>query len=179
MRRTSFGTWPCSIARTADILGDAWTLLVLREVFYGESRFDGFIGSLGIARNTLTDRLRRLEAEGLLRRRAYQTDPVRHEYLLTDKGRDFFGVLAAINAWGDRWLVGRRGRPGRPAPHVLRPRHAGPGRLLLLRRAPAPPGPDRPHRPRLPAPPPGRPRRPGTFRPRTGPWGTDGPRTSP
>ncbi|CAM5519166.1 hypothetical protein SPURM210S_06014 [Streptomyces purpurascens] len=85
MRRTSFDTWPCSIARTADILGDAWTLLVLREVFYGESRFDGFIGSLGIARNTLTDRLRRLESEGLLRRRAYQTDPVRHEYLLTER----------------------------------------------------------------------------------------------
>ena len=101
MRRTSFGSWPCSIARTADILGDAWTLLVLREVFYGESRFDGFIGTLGIARNTLTDRLRRLEAEGLLRRRVYQRDPVRHEYLPTDKGRDFFGVLAAINAWGD------------------------------------------------------------------------------
>ncbi|QWB24425.1 MULTISPECIES: helix-turn-helix domain-containing protein [Streptomyces] len=111
MRRTSFDTWPCSIARTADILGDAWTLLVLREVFYGESRFDGFIGTLGIARNTLTDRLRRLESEGLLERRAYQTDPVRHEYLLTDKGRDFFGVLAAINAWGDRWLAGDEGAP--------------------------------------------------------------------
>ncbi|WP_086560520.1 winged helix-turn-helix transcriptional regulator [Streptomyces africanus] len=111
MKRTSFGTWPCSIARTADILGDAWSLLVLREVFYGESRFDGFIGSLGIARNTLTDRLRRLESEGLLRRQAYQSDPVRHAYLLTDKGRDFFGVLAAINAWGDRWLAGDEGAP--------------------------------------------------------------------
>ncbi|MFJ4538508.1 winged helix-turn-helix transcriptional regulator [Streptomyces tibetensis] len=111
MRRTSFSTWPCSIARTADILGDAWTLLVLREVFYGESRFDGFIGTLGIARNTLTDRLRRLEAEGLLRRHVYQRDPVRHEYLPTDKGRDFFGVLAAINAWGDRWLAGDEGAP--------------------------------------------------------------------
>lgn len=111
MRRTSFGDWPCSIARTVDILGDGWTLLVLREIFYGESRFDGFINSLGIARNTLTDRLRRLETAGLLQRRAYQSEPVRHEYLLTDKGRDFFGVLAAINAWGDRWLTGEQGVP--------------------------------------------------------------------
>ncbi|MEU5771402.1 helix-turn-helix domain-containing protein [Streptomyces asoensis] len=111
MKRTSFGGWPCSIARTVDILGDGWTLLVLREVFYGESRFDGFIDSLGIARNTLTDRLRRLEAAGLLTRSAYQSEPVRHEYLLTDKGRDFFGVLAAINAWGDRWQSGAEGVP--------------------------------------------------------------------
>jgi DNA-binding HxlR family transcriptional regulator len=111
MRRTSFDSWPCSIARTVDTLGDGWTLLVLREVFYGESRFDGFIGSLGIARNTLTDRLRRLEDAGLLQRHAYQSDPVRHEYLLTDKGRDFFGVLAAINAWGDRWQTGDDGIP--------------------------------------------------------------------
>ncbi|AKZ53419.1 hypothetical protein SAM23877_0370 [Streptomyces ambofaciens ATCC 23877] len=111
MRRTSFAGWPCSIARTADLLGDAWTLLVLREIFYGESRFDGFIDSLGIARNTLTDRLRRLEEAGLLTRRSYQTDPVRHEYLPTEKGRDFFGVLAAINAWGDRWLADDEGVP--------------------------------------------------------------------
>ncbi|MGW2825756.1 winged helix-turn-helix transcriptional regulator [Streptomyces sp. NPDC001443] len=105
MRRTSFDSWPCSIARTVDLLGDGWTLLILREVFYGESRFDNFIDSLGIARNTLTDRLRRLEDAGLLQRRPYQSEPVRHDYLPTDKGRDFFGVLAAINAWGDRWLA--------------------------------------------------------------------------
>ncbi|MEV6806769.1 winged helix-turn-helix transcriptional regulator [Streptomyces sp. NPDC017405] len=111
MRRISFDGWPCSIARTVDVLGDGWTLLVLREVFYGESRFDGFISTLGIARNTLADRLRRLEDAGILRRSAYQSDPVRHEYLLTDKGRDFFGVLAAINAWGDRWLADDDGVP--------------------------------------------------------------------
>ncbi|MFF0201406.1 winged helix-turn-helix transcriptional regulator [Streptomyces sp. NPDC005017] len=111
MRRTSFDGWPCSIARTVDILGDGWTLLVLREVFYGESRFDGFIDSLGIARNTLTDRLRRLEALGMLERSVHQTEPVRHEYLLPDKGRDFIGVLSAINAWGDRWLAHDEGVP--------------------------------------------------------------------
>lgn len=111
MRRTSFESWPCSVARTADILGDGWTLLVLREVFYGQSQFDGFIQALGIARNTLTDRLRRLEDAGILQRRAYQTSPVRQEYVPTDKGRDFFGVLAALNSWGDRWLSDEDGVP--------------------------------------------------------------------
>jgi DNA-binding HxlR family transcriptional regulator len=103
--------WPCSVARTADLLGDSWTLMVLREVFYGESRFDGFAQSLGIARNTLNDRLGRLVDSGLLVKRAYQADPVRHDYVLTDKGRDFFGVLAAMNAWGDRWLADDAGVP--------------------------------------------------------------------
>lgn len=111
MRRTAFDKWPCSIARTADLLGDAWTILVLRELFYGETRFDGFVRSLGIARNTLTDRLSRLTAARLVERRAYQTDPVRHDYRLTDKGNDFFGVLAALNAWGDRWLSHDDGAP--------------------------------------------------------------------
>lgn len=111
MRRTSFTGWPCSVARTVDILGDGWTLLVLREVFYGQSHFDGFINALDIPRNTLTHRLRRLEGAGLLRRSAYQAEPVRYEYLLTDKGRDFFGVLAAINAWGDRWMASDDGIP--------------------------------------------------------------------
>lgn len=111
MRRTSFQGWPCSIARTVDLLGDAWILLVMRELFYGETRFDGFVDTLGIARNTLADRLRRLQDEGLIQRLPYQADPVRHEYLLTDKGNDFFGVLAAINAWGDRWLTDEQGPP--------------------------------------------------------------------
>ncbi|MFF1403852.1 winged helix-turn-helix transcriptional regulator [Streptomyces sp. NPDC058294] len=78
---------------------------------YRESRFDGFITSLGIARNTHTDRLLRLEDAGLLHRRDYRTDPVRHAYLLTGKGRDFFGVLAALNAWGDRWPADDSGAP--------------------------------------------------------------------
>jgi DNA-binding HxlR family transcriptional regulator len=111
MRRKSFTTWPCSIARTVDLLGDAWTLLVLRELFYGETRFEGFVTTLGIARNTLTDRLTLLADSEVIERRAYQTDPVRHEYVLTDRGTDLFGVLAAINAWGDRWLAGDEGAP--------------------------------------------------------------------
>lgn len=111
MRRTSFAEWPCSVARTLDLLGDWWTPLVLREAFYGVRRFDAFQESLGIARNTLSDRLRRLVEEGLMAKRPYQTEPVRYDYVLTEKGADFFGVLMAMARWGDRWLAGEAGPP--------------------------------------------------------------------
>src|SRR5882757_414209 len=111
MRRTSFAHWPCSVARTMDLLGDWWTPLVLRESFYGIRRFDEFQQALGIARNTLVDRLRRLVDEGLLAKVPYQTDPVRHDYVLTEKGRDFWPVLAAMMTWGDRWLADEAGPP--------------------------------------------------------------------
>jgi DNA-binding HxlR family transcriptional regulator len=84
---------------------------VLRDAFYGIRRFDEFQRGLGIARNTLTDRLRRLVDEGLLEKHAYQQDPVRYDYVLTDKGQDFFGVVAAMMAWGDRWLADAAGPP--------------------------------------------------------------------
>lgn len=111
MKRTSFANWPCSIARTMDLVGDSWTPLVLREAFYGIRRFDEFQQELGIARNTLTDRLRLLVDEELMERNLYQTEPRRYDYVLTEKGRDFFGVLAAMSRWGDRWLAGDEGAP--------------------------------------------------------------------
>jgi DNA-binding HxlR family transcriptional regulator len=111
MRRTRFHDWPCSVARTVDLLGDWWTPLVLRECFYGVRRFDDFQGRLGIGRNVLTERLGRLVGEGLLAKVPYQERPVRHEYRLTDKGRDFFGVIAAMLRWGDDWLAGEAGPP--------------------------------------------------------------------
>jgi DNA-binding HxlR family transcriptional regulator len=111
MRRTSFQGWPCSIARTVDLLGDWWTPLVLREAFFGMRRFDELQRSLGIGRNVLADRLRRLVDEGLLERRQYQDNPARFEYVLTAKGRDFHGVLVAIMRWGDRWLDRGKGPP--------------------------------------------------------------------
>ena len=94
-----------------DLLGDWWTPLVLREAFYGVRRFDEFQHALGIARNTLADRLRRLVGEGLLEKELYTREPMRYEYRLTEKGRDFFGVLAAMSRWGDRWLAGEEGPP--------------------------------------------------------------------
>ena len=111
MKRTTFSRWPCSVARTVDILGDWWTPLVLRECFYGVRRFDDFQRVLGIGRNVLTQRLGRLVAEGLLERTRYSERPERYEYVLTEKGRDFFPVIAAITAWGDKYLDRGRGAP--------------------------------------------------------------------
>jgi DNA-binding HxlR family transcriptional regulator len=120
MRRTRFDDWPCSIARTVDLIGDWWTPLVMRQAFYGTRRFDDFQRQLGVSRNVLTQRLDRLVAEEMLVRVPYQEHPPRHEYRLTDKGRDFFGVLAAMMGWGDRWLSG-----GEEPPVELRDRATG------------------------------------------------------
>jgi DNA-binding HxlR family transcriptional regulator len=111
MRRTRFDTWPCSIARTVDLIGDWWTPLVMREAFYGARRFEEFQQRLGLSRNVLTQRLDRLVDEDMLVRVPYNDRPVRYEYRLTDKGRDFFTVLAAMISWGDRWLAGPDGPP--------------------------------------------------------------------
>ena len=111
MKRTRFSSWPCSVARTVDLLGDWWTPLVLREAFYGVRRFDDFQRRLAIGRNILTERLKRLVDEGLFERVPYQDRPVRHEYVLTPKGRDFFPVLVAMMRWGDRWLWADEGPP--------------------------------------------------------------------
>jgi len=105
VRRTSFSDWDCSIARVADLVGDWWTPLILRDAARGMSRFDDFQASLGVGRNTLTQRLGRLVSEGIFERRPYQDHPPRFEYVLTEKGRDFFPVIAAMMRWGDRWLA--------------------------------------------------------------------------
>ena len=111
MKRTPFSAWPCGVARTGDLIGDWWTPLVLREAYYGVRRFDEFQRTLKIGRNVLTQRLNRLVEEGLMRRAAYQDNPPRYDYLLTEKGRDFFPVLAAMMAWGNRWLSDDSGPP--------------------------------------------------------------------
>jgi DNA-binding HxlR family transcriptional regulator len=111
MRRTRFSNWHCSIARTVDLAGDWWTPLVMRQAFYGARRFEQFQRQLGLSRNVLSQRLDHLVQEGMLERVPYQERPLRHEYLLTEKGRDFFTVLAAMIRWGDRWLAGEAGPP--------------------------------------------------------------------
>lgn len=85
--------------------------MVLREAFYGTTRFDDFERVLGIGRNVLAQRLGRLVDSGLMERRAYQQNPPRHDYLLTTQGRELFPVLAAMMAWGDRWLASDDGAP--------------------------------------------------------------------
>lgn len=104
MRRTRFDDWPCPIARTTDLVGDWWTPLVMREAFLGARRFEEFQAALDVPRAVLSSRLRRLCDEGLLRRVEYQSRPPRYEYRLTEKGRAFWDVLAAMWRWGADWL---------------------------------------------------------------------------
>jgi DNA-binding HxlR family transcriptional regulator len=92
----------CSIARSLEILGDRWTLLVVRCALGGITRFDDFRRHLDIADNVLANRLLRLTADGVLERRPYQERPIRHEYHLTDKGRELWPVLVSLVEWGDR-----------------------------------------------------------------------------
>ena len=91
----------CSIARTLEVVGERWSLLVLREALAGTRRFDDFQSKLGIARNVLQTRLTRLVDEGVLERRLYQERPQRYEYVLTPAGRDLLPVLIALMRWGD------------------------------------------------------------------------------
>src|SRR6266508_6595967 len=111
VKRTDTSDWPCTIARSAAVLGDHWNLLLIRQACLGTRRFDDFQAELGIGRNILTQRLSRLVYEGLMSRVEYQQSPPRFEYRLTDKGRDAYPILAAMAAWGERWLTGPEGTP--------------------------------------------------------------------
>ncbi len=105
MKRTSFDHMNCSLARSLEIVGEWWTLLILREAFWGTQRFDDFQRRLGIARNILTTRLKGLETHGVLVR--LQTGG----YELTDKGRALFPAIAALMQWGDDWIHADEGAP--------------------------------------------------------------------
>jgi DNA-binding HxlR family transcriptional regulator len=94
-----------SLTHIADIVGDAWTPLIIAAAFFGRRRFDGFEEELGIATNILAARLELLVEQRILVRRLYVRHPPRHEYRLTEKGRDLFHYAAVLNAWGDRWLA--------------------------------------------------------------------------
>src|SRR5215470_11387337 len=94
----------CSIARALEVVGERWTLLIVRDAFLGRSRFEEFQQSLGISRNVLTERLNRLVAEGILERVPYQERPPRYRYKLTTKGRDLHLALTGLRQWGDAYL---------------------------------------------------------------------------
>ena len=111
MRRTSLADMHCSVARTVDVIGEWWTPLIVRDAFYGRRRFEDFQRSLGLARNVLAVRLERLVETGIMERVRYQEHPPRDEYVLTEKGRDLFPVIAALLAWGDKWTAGPAGPP--------------------------------------------------------------------
>ena len=102
MQRKTFKTMLCPVARTLDRVGEWWSILILRDAFHGLTRFDQFQTSLEIAPNMLTRRLGALVDDGFLERRRYSEHPPRYEYVLTEKGRDFWQVLVVLTAYGNR-----------------------------------------------------------------------------
>lgn len=111
MKWSQLEAQPCSLARTVAIIGDRWTLLILRDCFLRIRRFEDFQERLGIGRPILADRLRKLVKDGVLERVKYQESPARYEYRLTPKGLDLHPVILSIVHWGDVHLAGEEGRP--------------------------------------------------------------------
>lgn len=127
MERTNYQASNCSIARTLQVVGEKWTLLILRESFYGATRFEQFHTVLNCPRNLLSERLTKLVDEGILERSEYRElgSRARNEYRMTDKGREMTPILLALLEWGDRHKADPEGPP------VLK-RHAGCGKELRV-----------------------------------------------
>lgn len=122
MERKSFADMNCSVAQCLEVVGEWWTMLILRDAFLGVSRFDDFQRRLGISRNVLTQRLTGLVEAGVLARTAYREHPPRYDYRLADKGRDLWPVLSAMRQWGDRYAA--------PAGPPVNVRHRGCGEVF-------------------------------------------------
>jgi len=130
MRWQNIGNFTCSVARALSVIGDRWTLLIVRDAFLGVRRFEDFQSSLGLTRHRLADRLRKLVEQGIFQRVPYQEKPQRFEYRLTEKGRDLYPVIVSLVGWGDRWMAGEAGAPielvHRPCGHRITPRFVCP-----------------------------------------------------
>ncbi|MGD9737137.1 MAG: winged helix-turn-helix transcriptional regulator [Solirubrobacterales bacterium] len=111
MLRSDYPGQFCSIAKSLEVIGERWSLLIVRDVMQGNRRFGELQRSLGVARNVLSARLQRLIDEDILERRAYQESPPRYEYFLTEKGLDLWPALIALLHWGDRYSSGPDGPP--------------------------------------------------------------------
>ena len=123
MKHASFAEMACPVARTLDVVGEWWTMLIVRDAFIGARRFEDF-RSLGIADNILSARLKSLVEDGVLEKRPYQEKPVRFEYVLTEKGRDLMLVVGALATWGIKWT---------PGTNVNRMRHVACGHQVIVR----------------------------------------------
>ena len=110
-RTADYSQQVCSVAATLEVVGDPWTLLILRDAFAGVRRFEQWQEQLGVARNVLAARLRSLVEHGVLERRLYSERPPRWDYVLTAKGRDLRPVILALKAWGDRHVYGEAAGP--------------------------------------------------------------------
>jgi DNA-binding HxlR family transcriptional regulator len=111
MTRTSLDHHNCSFARTVDLIGDRWSLMILRDAFYGVRRFSQFKRDLGVTQAVLSARLAQMVDHGLLAREPVGAEKAREEYRLTSKGRDLFPVIVSLMQWGDRWIHHETGAP--------------------------------------------------------------------
>jgi DNA-binding HxlR family transcriptional regulator len=111
MLRNDYDNQVCSIARALEVVGERWTLLIIRDVFLGVRRFDELQSHLGVARNVLQVRLERLVDNGVLEKTPYQQRPLRHEYRLTDKGIALWPTIVALLQWGDEYAPSPDGPP--------------------------------------------------------------------
>jgi DNA-binding HxlR family transcriptional regulator len=107
VERKSFAEMDCSVAQSLEVIGEWWSMLIVRDAFFGVTRFEDFHRRLGISRNILRDRLTALVAHGVFVRVPYSEHPPRADYRLTDKGRDLWPVVTALRQWGDRWAAPR------------------------------------------------------------------------
>ncbi len=111
MKWDEIGDQPCSVARTLSVLGDRWTMLILRNAFMGIRRFDEFQRSLGVTRHVLSERLKRLVEYGILTKVPYVERQERFEYQLTDKGLDLYPIILTMVQWADKWMDMGLGKP--------------------------------------------------------------------
>ncbi len=109
MQRTRFDNRECPVAQSLELIGEWWSLLIIRDAFRGLRRFESFQTSLGIARNMLSRRLKALVAAGILEKRPYSERPRRYEYRLTQKGRELMPVMVSLMIWGNRWTAPEAG----------------------------------------------------------------------
>ena len=112
MKKVSFSEMECSVAQSLEVIGEWWTLLIIRDAFMGVTRFDDFAKRLGIARNVLTARLDKLVDAGVMDRVPYEEgERPRFDYRLTDRGRALWPVITTIRQWGDEWITGKGNEP--------------------------------------------------------------------
>jgi len=147
MSRKRFGEMNCSVAQALEVLGDWWTLLIIRDAFLGTRRFADFQRNLDVARNILSERLRHLVQNGVLEKVDAGEFGTRFEYQLTPKGKDLFTLITALRQWGDRWIFGEGKEPllvvdartGLPLPRLRV--HDAEGRIVEARNVAVRPGP--------------------------------------
>ncbi|MDE0779853.1 MAG: helix-turn-helix domain-containing protein [Alphaproteobacteria bacterium] len=123
MSRADLAENTCTVARAIELFGDAWMLMILRETFLGNRRFDDLQRQTGASPHLLSRRLKRLQDIGVLRREAYSEHPARYDYLLTAMGRDLWPVIISIKSWGDKWLG--------EGPHSINIQHKSCGHVVV------------------------------------------------